>query len=500
MDRQIRRLALAMGILFVVLFAQLNYLQVFAASRLFNDDANLKRQIVQEFESDRGDILASDERTVLAESEPTPGRLKFLRRYPEPELYAHITGFSSLVFGNTRLEATYNDFLAARATELLPSKIEDLILNRVPRGATVITTIDPTLQQVAAEELERQVGEASEGGGGAVVALDPTTGDVLAMVTTPSYDPNTLSSHDPQAIRDAMRALRPNDLDTPLLSNATDRIFPPGSTFKIIDMAAALENGLTPQTRFPNPPELDLPQTTETLENFGGEHCADGADSITLREALIESCNVTFAQLGLDLGPQLLFAQARAFGFGRDVNFDVPFAEGQFPEPETFVDRAPAVAFSAIGQQDVAANPLQMALVAGAIANGGVQMEPHLLRQIRDPRGVVIDEFRPREFGRPMSSSTAATLTELMVGVVEEGTGTAAQIPGIRVAGKTGTAQTAGGDPHAWFVCFAPAENPQIAVAVVVLNGGNLASEATGGQVAAPVARAVVQAALQGGG
>jgi len=493
MDRQVRRLAVALGVMFVILFAQLNYLQVFAASSIFNNPANEKRRIIQDFQVRRGEIVARDGHTVLADSVPTSGALKFLRRYPQGSLYAHITGFDSLVFGATRLESTYNDFLGARATELLPSTIEDEILNRPKRGGTVVTTIDPKLQQVAEHALSQAVTN-----GGAVAALDPRTGEVLALVSIPSFDPNPLSTHNPKGIRAAMKQLKPRSPKTPLLSNATDQLFPPGSTFKLVDTAAALEAGLTPSSKFPNPPQLTLPQTTHKLSNFGGEHCAGGASTITLEEALVESCNVTFAEIGLKLGTARLFDQARKFGFAGHVDFDVPFSEGRFPSPSDVPDNSPGLAFSAIGQQDVAANPLQMALVGAAIGNGGLEMQPHLVRQILDPQGVPIRTIGPTEFGRPISGRTAAIETKLMEQVVQRGTGTAAQIPGVPVAGKTGTAETPGGKPHAWFVAFAPAQHPRIAVAVVVLNGGSLGSEATGGRVAAPIARAVIEAALKG--
>src|SRR5439155_12002723 len=256
--------------------------------------------------------------------------------YPQGELYAHVTGFASL-FQTTRLESTFNDFLSARATELLPSTLEDEILNRPKRGGTVVTTIDPKLQQVAFQALN----QAQRNGGG-LVAVDPRTGEVLAMVSIPSYDPNPLVVHDGNAARAALDRLHPNSGTSPLLSDATDQLFPPGSTFKMVDTAAALESGLTPQTTFPNPAQLDLPQTTHKLSNFGGEHCAGGASRITLEEALVESCNVTFAELGLKLGTATISAQARAFGFDGDVSFDVPFATGRFPSTSEVPDNTPA--------------------------------------------------------------------------------------------------------------------------------------------------------------
>lgn len=489
MTRQIRILATAFLILFGLLAVNLNYLQVIAADDLANHQAN-KRLLIQEFEVDRGQILAADRRTVLARSRATRDALKYLRRYPEGELYAHVTGYYSFVFGRAELEAAYNDFLAARAEELLPDRLIDDILGRDRQGASLVTTIDPVLQQTAADGL----GERD----GAVAAIDPRTGDVLALVANPTYDPNILSSHDGDRIRDAWDRLNA-DPEKPLVSGANDELFPPGSTFKIVTAAAALENGMTPQTTFPNPRVLDLPQTTSNLQNFGGSHCVGGASEITLAQALQVSCNVTFGALGLELGAERLVEQARRFGFSGDVGFDIPFAEGQIPGPEAFTDRLPAVAFSAIGQQDVRANVLHMALVAGAIGNGGTMMRPRLAREIRDPSGRVLRSFDPEVYGSAMSAENAATLTDMMETVVADGTGTAAQVPGIQVAGKTGTAEVEGGAPHAWFVSFAPADDPQIAVAVVVLNGGDLGSEATGGALSAPIARAVIQAAVSGG-
>ncbi|HZD18229.1 MAG TPA: penicillin-binding transpeptidase domain-containing protein, partial [Actinomycetota bacterium] len=305
----------------------------------------------------------------------------------------------------------------------------------------------------------------------------------------------------PKAVREAWAELN-DDPEKPLVSRASDELFPPGSTFKLLTASAALENGFGPDSTWPNPRELDLPLTTETLENFGGSHCAGGADRITLATAFQISCNVTFGEIGLELGAEALAAQARLYGFtaepGDDpVPFDIPWVSGVFPAPETFEQRTPAIALSAIGQQDVAANPLQMALVAAAIANGGVEMRPRLVTEVRDPSGRVVATFEPEEYSRPLAPTNAATLTRMMVSVVEGGTGTAARIPGVQVAGKTGTAQHGeGADPHAWFVSFAPAQAPEVAVAVIVLDGGSLGSEATGGQVAAPIARAVLEAAL----
>lgn len=495
MERQIRRLGAGLLALFLLLFAQINYIQVFAADRLENNPANALRQLRAEYSVDRGEILAADGTTVLASSRRSSGDLKYQRRYPLGPRYAHITGFYSFVFGRSELEQAYNEYLAGEAAELLPQTLADLVLGRDKRGATIVTTIVPELQEAAEQAAAAQSGNV------AVAAIDPVTGDVLALVSEPTYDPNPLASQDPEVVRSTWDELN-EDPDKPLLSRANDELFPPGSSFKIVTASAALENGFGPDSTWPNPRELDLPLTDETLENFGGSHCSGGASTITLASALQQSCNVTFGQIGLRLGAGRLADQAREFGFtpeaGEDlIPFDIPLVSGVFPDAVTFEGRDPAVALSAIGQQDVATNPLHMALVAGAIGNGGVMMRPRLVTEVRDPSGRVVAEFDPEVFSEPLAPQNAAALTAMMVSVVDAGTGTAARIPGVSVAGKTGTAQHGEGEaPHAWFVSFAPAGAPQVAVAVIVLDGGSLGDEATGGQIAAPIARAVIEAAL----
>jgi penicillin-binding protein A len=494
MDRLIRRLGGAMLALFVLLLGQVTYIQVVASERLADNPANATRQLIAEYRVERGSILAADGKTKLALSRKSPGQLKYQRRYPQGPLYADITGYYSIIFGRSELEQSYNTYLSGDAPELIPQTLIDQVLGRPKRGATVVTTIDPEIQRAASQALGDQPG--------GVVAIDPHTGDVKAIVANPTYDPNDLASQDPKQVRAAWDRLTSNP-DNPLLSRAIDELYPPGSTFKIVTAAAALENGFGPDSTWPNPPVLDLPQTTATLENFGGEHCLGGASQITLVQALTISCNVVFGEIGLRLGGAKLAEQARAFGLAPDassgdVEFDIPFQAGVFPEASYFSDRLPAVALSAIGQDNVAANPMQMALVASAIANGGSEMRPRLVSEIRDPSGQVIESFAPEVFGQPISSQTAIQLTQMMVSVVQSGTGTAAQIPGVEVAGKTGTAQHGEGlAPHAWFVSFAPAQNAKIAVAVIVLDGGSLGSEATGGVLAAPIAQAVMEAALQ---
>lgn len=504
MDRQIRQLAFGLLVLFLLLFGAVNYVQVFAADRIADDPANAYRQLLAEYEVDRGEILAADG-TVLAMSRKSRGPLEYERRYPQGPTYAGITGFYSLFFGRTELEQSFNPFLSADAPELLPQTISDLVLGRPKRGSSIVTTIEPRLQELAAN----LVAQMPQGGG--IVAMDPSTGDVLAMASNPTFDPNELASQDPKEVRPAWKRLN-EDPDKPLLSRANDELFPPGSTFKLVTISAALEHGYTPTTLIPNPPVLDLPLTDDTLQNFGGGVCPGGSQ-IRLADALRQSCNVSFGGIALDLGPKALANQARAYGFclndpqessaclSEAVPFDIPWSQGRFPEPAYFQGRDPLLAFAGIGQDNVSANPLQMALVASAIANDGSEMLPRLVTEVRDPQGRIVKRYEPRAWGDPISSQTAADLTQMMVSVTEPG-GTAypsATIPGIQVAGKTGTAEHGEGrNPHAWFVSFAPADAPQVAVAVIVLDGGSLGSEATGGRIAAPLAKQMIEAALGG--
>jgi penicillin-binding protein A len=481
MHQQIRRVGLGLLVAFLAVFAQLNYVQIFAAESIASNSANI-RSLLREYSIKRGDIITADGVTI-ATSRSTDDNLEYLRVYPGGELYGHTTGFYSIVFGTRALESAYNAQLLGEGGVISMQDIEDTFLGSGQRGDEVRLTVHSRLQQVAAASLGDQLGS--------VVALDPQTGAVRALYSNPSFDPGPLASHDPPSIREYWNSLQPSSPTSPLVNKATSRSFPPGSTFKVVTAAAALESGrYTPQSSFPDPVAIDLPQTDQTLTNFTNAACT-GTGSIDLFTALEDSCDTTFGLIGLEIHDQVL-ATAEGFGFNQSIPFDVAGEPSAFPRVPD--DQEPFRAYAGIGQGDVAATPLQMALVAAGIANGGEVPRPRLVQEIRDPSGSVVEKPSPETLGQAISAETAAEITRMMTAVVESGTGTAAQIPDVSVAGKTGTAQSLeGAAPHAWFICFAPSSNPRIAVAVLVENGGSLGSEATGGAVAAPIAKAIIE-------
>ncbi|GAA2721154.1 peptidoglycan D,D-transpeptidase FtsI family protein [Cellulomonas aerilata] len=481
MNTPLRRIAVVVVVMFLALMGAATWVQYVQAAQLNADPRNV-RTLYREYDNFRGPIVVGGE--PVASSTPVDDPFGFQRAYTNGPLYAHATGYYSIVYGRTGLERASNDLLTGTADSLFLSRIQDLVTGRQPQGSSVELTLDPAVQAAAAEALGDQRG--------AVVALDPTTGAVLAMVSSPSFDPNVLAGHDTSTVNDLYRTLT-DDPGEPLVNRAiAGDTYPPGSTFKLVDAAAALESGLTPESPLAAPDVLPLPASSATIGNFGGASCGGGG-TVSLAEALRISCNTAFAQLGLDLGDDALREQAERFGFGAPLSIPLRVTPSRFPEDPD----QPQTALAAIGQQDVRATPLQMAMVSAAIANGGEQMAPFLVRTVRSPDLEVVEETSPSVLRTPVSPATAAALRDMMVGVVETGTGTAARIPGVLVAGKTGTAQTTDDvAPHAWFTAFAPADAPRVAVAVIVENGGNVGNEATGGRVAAPVARAVIEAVL----
>ncbi|MCK9874931.1 penicillin-binding protein 2 [Frankia sp. Ag45/Mut15] len=478
MNRPARRVAVVCMVLFAALLVNANWLQVGQVHSLKTEPTN-GRQITERLERERGSILAGD--VEIARSVASNDQYKYQRQYPAGSLYADVTGYYTL-FTAAGLERSQDVFLSGDDDRLLASRVTGLFTNQQRRGGTVLTSLVPAVQQAAAQALgDRR---------GAVVALDPKTGAVLAMVTSPTYDPSPLASHTEKTATDAYGVLAA-DKAQPLLNRATQQTYPPGSTFKLITAAAALAAGRHPDDRIAAPNELKLPLSTVTLPNFDGETCGDGQTD-TLIHALTISCNTAFGQLGIDLGDDALRSQAEAFGFNTTFP-DLPVSQARSVFPSD-LDGA-QTAQSAIGQYNVRVTPLQMAEVVAAIANGGTEMKPYLVSELRGPDKRTISRTSPKELGKPISGDVAAELTTMMESVVTAGTGRKAQIDGVTVAGKTGTAEH-GTDvaPHAWFVGFAPADNPRVAVAVIVEDGGG--EIGTGGAIAAPVAKQVMQAAL----
>jgi peptidoglycan glycosyltransferase len=415
--------------------------------------------------------------------------MKYLRTYPRGQLYAHVTGYYSFLYGaGGGIEGAASGLLSGSSDALFYRRLGDLITGKQPTGISLELTIDAKAQQAATSGLGNQRG--------AVVALDPRTGAVLALVSHPQYDPNSLTSHDSAQVQRTWKALNAA-AGRPLLNRAiAGDLYPPGSTFKVITAAAALASGKYTET---SPVEagasLRLPGTTATLRNSGGGSCNGGSADLTA--AMARSCNTAFGALGMELGGDALRTQARAFGFNAPLTIPMTVTQSTVgPTPGE-----PQEAFSAIGQQDVRVTPLQMAMVAAGIANDGVVMRPYLVAQTRGADLNVLDKTEPQELSRAVSHEVADAITRMMERVVADGTGTRAQIDGVAVAGKSGTAEH-GFDrgvkrpPHAWFIAFAPADDPKVAVAVVVEDGGDAGSEAAGGKVSAPIAREVMRAVI----
>jgi peptidoglycan glycosyltransferase len=483
MNSPLRRLSVAVMLLFGLLLLNANYLQVVRADALHHDSNN-PRLIAEEYSRERGPILVG--RDSVARSIETEDRLKYLRQYTNGKLYAPATGFYSLVYGATGIEQELNSVLAGTDDSLFVRRVIDLLTGTQPKGGSVQLTLNAKAQRAAYQGLQRT------GGKGAVVALDPRTGAILAMVTSPSFDPNELASHKPAEVRENYERLS-SMKSKPMLNRALRQTYPPGSTFKIVTASAALESGqYSADSEVDNDAELNLPLTSATLPNFDSAPC-NPSGRATLTDALKRSCNVAFAKVGLELGADALREQAEKFGFNQSFGVPMRTVASRFPDDPN----EPQTAQSAIGQFDVRATPIQMAMVAAAIANNGIVMNPYLVQEVRAPDTSVLDSTRPSEFGRAVSPQTAATVAQMMTAVVDTGTGSNAQIAGVKVAGKTGTAQQgAGRPPHAWFVSFAPSDaDPKVAVAVVIENGGG-APEVSGNALAAPIAKDVMEAVL----
>ncbi|MEZ5381396.1 MAG: penicillin-binding transpeptidase domain-containing protein [Microthrixaceae bacterium] len=500
MNTQIRRVALGMLVLYGALFIRLNVVQVFSAPDLNAREGN-NRQVLRDFDRPRGKIQTADGTVVAFTEEVDNRRFDYQRRYPTGDLFAHITGYFTLNLGSTGVERSYGDELSGQSSELEFKALTNLFDAEAPTG-DVVLSLRRDLQETARDALgDRQ---------GSVVALDPRTGDVLALWSYPSYDPNQLveGTSDETLFR---KTALDNDPQKPLLARSYRELYPPGSTFKVVTGSAGIrsEKVTVDSPSYPRLRNWAPPGTTRPLSNFDGSLCGG-----TLDEIMRVSCNTAFAQMGSGtVGPEGLVDTAQDYGFGDTPPLDLPGGVksaiptdygrrlGPFPDGEdgTVYEDTPGLAQVAIGQGNARATPLQMALVAAGVGNEGVIMAPHVVAEVRDAAGDVVREVKPERWKTPLDQDQAAVMRQVMDSVVADGTAKAMAIPNVEVGGKTGTAQTVGGvdRSHAWVIGFAgtPGEPAEVAVAVIV-EAQEGVSEQTGGRVAAPIARRMLQTAL----
>ena len=489
MNRAVRRISIAALVMFVLLLANINYLQGFEASALSSKPGN-SRAFAAQFQYQRGNIETADG-VVVARSKAVGGIYKYQRVYPSGQEYAPVTGYDAL-YGATGIEKTQNSVLSGNSSSLAVRNVIDMITNKPRKGATVQLTINSKAQNAAWSALQ------AGGKSGAVVALDPSTGKVLAMASYPSYDPNQLAVLDGTTLNKNDNALL-NDKNQPLLNRATSATYPPGSTFKIVTSSTLFSQGKgSPSSVVDAPTSLTLPQSSTKLINNNGEACGTmGNGKATIDVAFTESCNTAFANIGMQLGSAALKSEAEQYGFNNsNLTIPIPVVASNFP-------LEPALSFtamSAIGQKDDTVTPLQEAMLSAAIANGGKLMRPYLVQQVQAADLSIVDQASPQVLSTPVSSDVAGQIKTMMLHVVSQPDGTAAAfnnaIPGVQIAGKTGTAQNGvnnSGLNDAVFTCFASNGNRSMAVGVIIQGGGY------GAAAAAPIAVSVLKSYLENG-
>jgi peptidoglycan glycosyltransferase len=481
MNRELKRVSAVVLLMFVALLCSTSIVQVFQADNLAADDRNT-RTLLDSYSVERGAILAGGQ--PIAQSVPVDDNFKFQRTYSNGLLYAPITGFIPVNGAPTGLEQSLNGELSGTSNAQFFDQLSSLVTGQDPKGAAVEVSIDPVAQQAAWDALDDLTGS--------VVVTEPKTGRVLAMVSKPSYDPNTLAVHDSATVNEAYDTLVGAD-DDPLINRAINSLNPPGSVFKLVVVAAALESGqFTPDSTFPNPATFQLPSSSSIVTNSGGGTCG-GGDTVTIATALALSCNIPMAELGLQLGDDAIREMAEKFGFNSSFSTPLPVTASVYPDDPDDAQTA----LSAFGQTSVRATPLQMALVSATIANGGIEMKPNLVDEIIAPDLSPLQSFEPVAADRVLSAETAATMTRMMVNGVQDGAASNARIDGVDVAGKTGTAENGDDDPYTlWFTGFAPADDPQYAITVLIEDGGGLGQTGYGNLLAAPIAKQVLEAVL----
>lgn len=480
MRPEIKHVANLIMLMFLSLFIAASALQVVNADSLNNDSRN-QRAVYDGYKTQRGSILVDNK--PIVESIKTYDAYHYLRKYYSAK-YASATGYYSLFQGRNGLENFLDSSLRGDNSAQFFEQVNALFSGNPVTGASVELSLDDKLQQIAWDGLGNMKGS--------VIAIEPSTGKILAMVSKPSFDPNLLATH---IVSDASTTYKKliTSKNAPLVNRSVDALYAPGSVFKLVVATAAFESGeYSPDSVLPNPRTFTLPGTKTVITNSGEGRCG-GAQTVSIATALKLSCNIPFAQLGIALGQDKIAEQARKFGFGQSINIPLKTTASSYPED---LDDA-QLALTAFGQFDVRVSPIQMLLVAAAIANDGVAMKPYLVDQIFTSNLTLLSEASPEELGRSLSTSTAEKLKKMMVQAVSSGVSSNAGISGVKVAGKTGTAENGDGDPYTlWFTGFAPADKPQVAVVVVIEDGGGMGQSGRGNSLAAPIAKKIMQAVL----
>ncbi|WNI16692.1 peptidoglycan D,D-transpeptidase FtsI family protein [Actinacidiphila sp. ITFR-21] len=484
MNKPLRRVAVFCGLLVLALLLRVNYVQFVQADQLSNDPHN-RRVAINQYAQPRGDIIV-DGKAITGHTTTTGSDFKYKRTYTDGPMWAPVTGHASQAFGTSFLEGVEDKFLTGNDDRLFFNRTIDLLTGKQKQGGNVVTTLNAKAQEAAF----RGLGDKK----GAVAAIDPRTGAILALASTPSYDPSTFAGNSKNDEKSWVGLQKGSDTDDPMLNRALRQTYPPGSTFKLVTAAAALQSGaitdVDKDTESPDP--YPLPGTTVNLVNEGSIPCRNAS----LRNALKYSCNTVFGKLGADMGLKTMVDESELFGFNEEQfvpvradasNFDTKMSPDQ-------------VAQSSIGQFDTAATPLQMAMVAAAIANNGTLMKPYEVDKLVAPNLSTISQTSPSKLSQPLSPENAQKLQSMMETVVESGTGTNARIRDVVVGGKTGTAQNGvnnKGTPYAWFVSYAKTDQGSpVAVAVVVEDASANRDDVSGGGFAAPIAKRVMEAVL----
>ncbi|MFD1657607.1 peptidoglycan D,D-transpeptidase FtsI family protein [Streptomyces caeni] len=491
MNKPLRRIAIFCGLLVLALLIRDNWLQYVQADTLRTDPSN-RRVLIARYSTPRGDIVVDGEPITGSKKTPTDSLNDFAykRTYKNGPMWAPVTGFASQAFGATQLESIEDGILTGTDDRLFFRNTLDMLTGKEKAGGNVVTTLNGAAQKAAYDGLKKV------GGKGAAVALDPGTGAILALASYPSYDPSSFAGNSTSVDSKAWTSLqKKNNPDDPMLNRALRETYPPGSTFKVVTAAAALENGLytSADQKTDSPLPYTLPDTTTPLKNEGNIPCKDAS----MRVALQYSCNTVFGKIGVDLGKDKMLEEAKKFGFDSEQFTPVRAVASNFPKEMN----RPSTALSSIGQYETAATPLQMAMVASAVANDGKLMKPYMVDKLQAPSLDVVSQTQPEELSRPLSEQNAQILQSMMETVVEKGTGTNAQIPGVTVGGKTGTAQHGLNNsekPYAWFISYAKLADGSspVAVAVVVEDESANRDDISGGGLAAPIAKKVMEAVI----